>query len=74
MIPWAHPSPQPKWHLDRFSYFAGLTTVTDHATRAARIGRMYVHSTAMWPNNNRYKKHNDKLSAPHLHNDLQSVT
>jgi len=37
MIPWAHPSPQPKWHLDWFSRFAGLTDVTDrptdHATR-----------------------------------------
>ena len=21
MIPWAHPSPQTKWHLDRFSHF-----------------------------------------------------
>ena len=21
MIPWAHPNPQPKWHLDRFSHF-----------------------------------------------------
>jgi len=21
MIPWAHPSPQPKWQLDRFSHF-----------------------------------------------------
>ena len=28
-FPWAHSSPQPKRHLDRFSRFAGLTTVTD---------------------------------------------
>jgi len=21
LVPWAHPSPQPKWHLDRFSSF-----------------------------------------------------
>jgi len=25
MVPWAHPSPQLKRHLDRFSRFAGLT-------------------------------------------------
>jgi len=25
MLPWAHPSPQPKQHLDRFSHFAQLT-------------------------------------------------
>ena len=32
-----------------------LTSVTDrptdHATRSVRIGRIYVHSTAMWPKN-----------------------
>ena len=44
--------------------FAGLTSVTDrqtdqptdrptdHATRSVRIGRIYVRSTAMRPNNN----------------------
>ena len=39
--------------------FAGLTSVTDrptdrrtdHATRLVTIGRIYVHSTAMWPKN-----------------------
>jgi len=112
MIPWAHSSPQPKQHLDRFShictthhreslYFTmGLpfpslkiapshgwsgphlihgslgppesTTQTasrsvqpflqgslvwqtdrptDHATRSVTVGRIYVHSTAMHPNN-----------------------
>ena len=37
-----HPSPQPKRHLDRFSRFAGLTSVTDiqtdHATRFVSLG------------------------------------
>jgi len=28
----AHPSPEPKWQLYRFSRFAGLTTVTDSQT------------------------------------------
>jgi len=59
MIPWAHPSPQPKRHLDRSSRFAGLTSATDrqtdrptdHATRSLTIGRIYVRSTAMRPNN-----------------------
>jgi len=32
MVPCAHPSSQPKRHLDRFSRFAGLTTVTDRQT------------------------------------------
>jgi len=35
--------------------FAGLTSVTDretdHATCSVTISRIYVHSTAMWPNN-----------------------
>jgi len=113
MILSAHPSPQPKRHLDRFScFFAQMTAecpytlrddpsplkiapshgglglpsntwfpgppefsaqmasrsvqpflqsslvwqtdrlwLTDHATRSVTIGRVYVHSTAMWPNN-----------------------
>jgi len=38
--------------------FAGLTSVTDrptdHATRSVRIGRIYVRSTAMRPNNKKY--------------------
>jgi len=45
------PSPHPKGHLDRFSHFAGLATVTDRqtddATRSVTIGRIYVRSTAM---------------------------
>jgi len=32
MVPWAHQSPQPKRHLDRFSRFVGLTIVTDGQT------------------------------------------
>ena len=55
MLARAHPSPQPKRQLDRCSRFAGLTSVTDrptdHATRSVRIGRIYVRSTAMRPNN-----------------------
>jgi len=45
-------------HLDRFSHFAGLSTVTDrhtdrptdHATRSVTIGHIYVRSTAIQPN------------------------
>ena len=59
MVPWEHPSPQPKRHLDRFSHFAGLTGVTvrqtdrptDYATRLVTIVRIYVRSTAMRPKN-----------------------
>jgi len=31
MLSWAHPSPQPKHHLDQFSRFAGLAIVADDA-------------------------------------------
>jgi len=48
MVPWAHPSPQPKQHLDQFSVLAGLTTVTDRQTMLLQ-GHIYVHSTAMLP-------------------------
>jgi len=49
----AYPSPQPKRHFDRFSCFAGLTSVidwetnrpTDHATRSVTIDRICVWST-----------------------------
>jgi len=41
MVPWAHPNPQPKRHLDRFSRFCGAyycdrstDRPTDHATRS----------------------------------------
>jgi len=58
MVPWAHPSPQCKRHLDRFSRrFAGLTTVTDRQTdklyeaRSVTIGCNYIRSTAMRRNN-----------------------
>ena len=51
--------PQPKWRLDRFSRFAWLTTVTDrqtdrqtdHPARSVTVGRMYIRSADMRPNN-----------------------
>ena len=59
MVSWVHTSPQPKWHLNRFSSFAGLITVTDrptirptdHTTQSVTIGGIYVRSTAMQPKN-----------------------
>jgi len=53
---WAHPSPQPKRHLDRFSrscraHCRPTDRQTDHATRSVTIGRIYVRSTVMRPNN-----------------------
>jgi len=33
--------------------FAGLTSVTDHATQSVTISRIYVRSTAVQPNNNK---------------------
>ena len=52
--PWAHPSPQPTRHLDRFSHFYRAhycirqtnrqTDTTDHATGSVTIGHIYVRS------------------------------
>ena len=57
MVPWAHPTPQPKRQLNHFSRSAGLTSVTDsdrptdHTAWSVTIGCTYVHSTAMQCNN-----------------------
>jgi len=40
MVPWPHPSPCPKRHLDRFTVFAGLTIVTDD--KQITLLRIYV--------------------------------
>jgi len=59
MLPWAHPGPHPKRHLDRFSRFRRAHDCdrptdrpTDYATPSVTIGRIYVRTTAMRPNNN----------------------
>jgi len=47
MVPWAHPSPQPKRHLDRFSRFCTAHWPADRQT--VTIHRIcIVRSTAMW--------------------------
>jgi len=54
IFPWAHPSPQPKQHLNPFNHFCRAHSCDrpiDHATRLVTIGRIYVHNTAMRPNN-----------------------
>jgi len=54
-FPWTHPNAHPRRHFDRFSRFAGLTSVTDrqtdrpHYSTCNSIGRIYVCSTAMRP-------------------------
>jgi len=65
MVLWAYPNPQ---HNNGISIgsavFAGLTSVadrqtdrlTDNATRFVTVGRIYVRSTAMRPNNNKWSK------------------
>jgi len=58
MVLWTHQSSQPKWHLDRFThFFAGLTSVTDrqtsHGIQFVTIGRIYVRSTAIQPENHK---------------------
>ena len=63
VVRWAHPNPQPKQHLSWFSHFCRAhnrdrqTRQTDHTTPSVTIGRIYVCSTVMRPNNdvrNRY--------------------
>ena len=56
MVPWAHESPQPKWHLDRLSRFlqGSLVWQTDRQTDRPRyfVGNNRPHirrSTAMRP-------------------------
>jgi len=53
-VVWAQPNPQPKRHLDPFSRFCSFhywDRRTDHANRSVTIGRTYVRSTSMLPNN-----------------------
>jgi len=55
MAPWANLSAQQKRHLDQFSCFHRAhycSRPTDHASRSVTIGRIYVRSTMMLPNNN----------------------
>ena len=53
-----HCSLGPTAFLIGSAIFAGLTTATDwatdHATRSVTTGCIYVHSTAIWPNNNNW--------------------
>jgi len=58
IIPWAHQSPRSKRNLDRFSRFCRADLCdsdrpTDHGTRFVTIGRIYIRSTAMRPNNSK---------------------
>jgi len=59
---------QCKQHLDWFSHFAWLTTVTyrptDHTTLSVTTCCIYIRSTAMWPNN-KHKHLSGTLSAVH---------
>ena len=60
MVPWVHPSSQPKHIGISIAIFAGLRAhycdrPTDHTARSVTIRRMYVHSMAMRPNNNNNK-------------------
>jgi len=59
MVPWAFSSPQPKRYLDQFSHFCRAyycDRPTDHATQSVTIGRIYLRSTLMQPNNNKWSK------------------
>jgi len=54
MVPWVIPSPQSKQDLIRLSSFCRAhycDRLADHATRSLTVGRIYVRSMAMQPNN-----------------------
>jgi len=76
MVPWTHPSPQHKRHLDRCSRSAGHSTVTDrptnHATRTVTIGRIYVRSIAMRPK--RFESNYYRLSDSFNHSVNKLIT
>jgi len=68
MSPWAHPSPHPKQHIDRFSRLCRAhdrDRQTDrqndissvHTTPSVTVGRVYVSTTAMRHNNS--TRHNN---------------
>ena len=44
MVHWVHLIPQPKWHLDRFSCFAGFTTVTDRPRYSVCNNKPHLHT------------------------------
>ena len=48
MVPWAHTSPQPKQHLDRFIRFC-----TAHGC----VKRLHLYTLCMWPKSIRGRKH-----------------
>jgi len=55
MVPWAQLSPQPKRQLNRFSRFAGLTSVTDRPTDRQTDHAPRSVTIAMRPTNNNNK-------------------
>jgi len=62
MVPWVHPSPYQKWHLNQFSGFCSAhcsahshNRQTDWPTDCVCSNRPHLASAAMWPNNTRQK-------------------
>jgi len=68
MLPWTHPSPHRKRHLDRFSRFCRAhdrdrqtDRQVDHANTSVTIGHIYVRSTRNELEDSMYKA---KASGP----------
>ena len=70
MVSWAHRSPHPKLHLERFNHFCTAhdhdwqTDRQTHATPSVTTGRTYVCRTAMRPNNPPPPHHTTTVSQP----------
>jgi len=62
MVPWSHPSPQPKWQLGRFSRFCGahyLDRPTDRPHYSVCNNRPDLASAVIRPNNNNNNNNNN---------------
>jgi len=80
MLPWAHLSPYPKWHLDRFSSFCRdhdrdreTGGQTDHATPSVTVGLIYVRSTAMRYNDDNMQHLPRRVSAVKKSNSRRNI-
>ena len=50
IVPWTHPSLHSKWHLDQFSHFCKLKTVTERPCYSICNNRLHLYISEMQPN------------------------
>jgi len=62
MVPWEHPSPQPKWHLHRFSRFCRAHNRDESHWPINHTAPSVTTGTEMWPNNTEADHDNNYIS------------